>query len=77
MGSRDDHMFFVCYKLGLGLCIGSPEDKHHGFLPFVEDFDNAVRKISHPFPLWELACPLRTVSTVFKSSTPCFAQSAR
>ena len=51
MGSRDDHMFFVCYKLGLGLCIGSPEDKHHGFLPLVEDFDDTVRKDLPSLPL--------------------------
>ena len=68
---------FVCYKLGLGLCIGSPEDKHHGFLPLVEDFDDTVRKDLPSLPLWELACPLRTVSTVFKKQYPCFAQSAR
>ena len=32
-------------------------------------------KVSHPILAWLVGCPSRTVSTAFKSSTPCFAQS--
>lgn len=70
-----------CFDVSMSACFAWADAPHNMYTTGLSfSFNSSITrlvKFSQPFPRWDWGWPCRTVSTVFRRSTPCFAQWTR